>query len=657
MVYRRPDLDDGALVKGRVDDYRIARRSGEVLKGGANGLVHRAVAMKSGKAVALKLLSPRDQKSEDELETTRRLFKNEIRKTHLVTHWNVVQIRDWGELTWERSPVPFMVMDLARENLQEYLQKGVGLLAGLLYCALLSEAVDYVNSRGLIHRDIKPENVLMTEDNGVQLSDLGIAEFRTDFEKDQFEIHGGYSEPSSDTQHPRFYFSPEQLKRAEGEKGVDLSRSDIFQLGLLFHRIVLGHPVRGQIQQKRSTYGDLLPLIRNTFWEMIQDDPRTRPPLHFCATVLWVALEHLLSRLYAQADQVDPYIRAALIVCFHEGNRLPLRVGESSRWDLAFSWLNGQGLLRFDQSGDAVLTARGIALKDLVLGTHGWHNFIRLYSLVGRRPALSINELIRELKVGPKLDPAIILGRIPSAGTVHCKMRKSTIAVLPPFQYRGSYWVEIHAIHHERAPTVPMAAPLFVGCGKTRRGSLLRICSELKKDGLSTSARKRLLCSFKDNGTIFSITGVRHLLADVVGALCCQKPTNISIKWHAPAQGGVLNIERRRHAVPRGLVEFEFTHLVDILIQGNIKELEALFRTRPEVCLVPREYINEFLMMLVRFTGRLDQQFCVAPAQDNWRLYFLRFGFLGFERRRVANFLRAWEETKRVVEESAKLAV
>ncbi len=658
MAYSRPELRNGASISGRVDSYGIIRKSDEVLKGGANGLVHRAVATKTGKTVALKLLSPREQKSDDELETIRRLFKNEIKKTHLVTHWNIVQIKDWGEVTWKGSRVPFMVMDLARENLQEYLQNGVGLLPGLLYCALLSQAVEYINSRGLIHRDIKPENVLMTVDDSVQLSDLGIAEFRTNFEKDQFEMHGGYSEPSSDTQHPRFYFSPEQLRRAEGEKDVDLSRSDIFQLGLLLHRILLGTPVRGQIRQNSSVYANLPPIVRNTLWEMIQEEPTARPSLPFCAKVLWVFLVHMLSRLYVQANQLDPLVKAAFTECFQDKNRFPLRYGEPSRWDSVFSWLSRHQLLRINRSSDAVLTASGVDLKNLVLGNRGWHDFIRLYSLLGREPAVSFDESVRELKARPGSQGVRGWGWNKPDDAFHCKTKKSIIAVLPPFQFGQSYWVEAHT-SSDQALTIPFGAPLFVARGKTRREALLRICSELRRDGLRISAGNRLLHCFKeDKGATIRVfgMGILPLLADIISALCREEPTKVSIKCPFTYRY-VLNIKERRRALPRGLVEFEFTHLAEVLIRGQTKQLEAIFQPYPEVCVVRTKELSDFLRMVVTFGSRLDQEFFVVPTERDWRFYFLRFDFVGFERRRVANFLRVAAETERVLAECRKLTV
>src|SRR6266404_2267016 len=69
-----------------------------------------------------------------------------------------------------------------------------------------------------------------------------------------------------------------------------------------------------------------------------------------------------------------------------------------------------------------------------------------------------------------------------------------------------------------------------------------------------------------------------------------------------------------------------------------------------EVCVVSTNELTEFLRMLVTFGVRFHQEFLVAPSQQDWRFYFLRFIFLSLEHRRVTNFPRVAAERKRVVE-------
>src|SRR3546814_5191692 len=63
------------------------------------------------------------------------------------------------------------------ETLADRLKKNgfISLRQGLKIAVQLTRAVVALHRLGIIHRDIKPENVIVTEDGGLRLVDLGVA--------------------------------------------------------------------------------------------------------------------------------------------------------------------------------------------------------------------------------------------------------------------------------------------------------------------------------------------------------------------------------------------------------------------------------------------------------------------------------------------------
>ena len=140
----------------------------------------------------------------------------------------------------------------AGQTLEQRMAAPVALEEALSIAVRLTRAVAALHRQGIIHRDIKPENVMLTEDGGLKLVDLGVARLPhvEDFSGD--EIPGTPS-----------YLAPEMFS---GEAGSEAS--DQFALGVTLWRLFA----------RVWPYGEAEAFSRPRFREA-QAPSKTRPEL------------------------------------------------------------------------------------------------------------------------------------------------------------------------------------------------------------------------------------------------------------------------------------------------------------------------------------------------------------------------------------------
>jgi serine/threonine-protein kinase len=219
-------LQREAFEARKLGQYQLKRSLGA----GGMGEVYLAEHVLLRRPCALKLIRP-DQAGDP---TNLNRFEREVRAMATLTHWNTVEVFDYGRS--EDGTFYYVMEYLPGLSLQELVdqhgplcpERAVHFLRQL--CAALHEA----HSIGLIHRDIKPSNVIACERGGVfdvaKLLDFGLVHC-TGVKKqaDKLTIQGTIlgSPP---------YMAPEQ---ASGKETLD-ARTDIYSLGGLAYFLLTG---------------------------------------------------------------------------------------------------------------------------------------------------------------------------------------------------------------------------------------------------------------------------------------------------------------------------------------------------------------------------------------------------------------------------------
>ena len=168
-----------------------------------------------------------------------RMFLDEARLAAHLTHPNIAQTTDFGEL----DGTYYLAMELVRGPDLKRLMRACKtskleipfrLAARIISqtCAALDYAHKAVDSSGtplnLIHRDVSPQNILVSLDGVSKLVDFGIARAATQSQHTQSGVVKG-----------KFaYMAPEQIK---GEPPLD-HRADVYAAGLVLYEMLTGEP-------------------------------------------------------------------------------------------------------------------------------------------------------------------------------------------------------------------------------------------------------------------------------------------------------------------------------------------------------------------------------------------------------------------------------
>ena len=258
------------------------------------GEVYRAEHQLLKRPCAVKLIKPR-QAADARLLAR---FEREVQATAKLTHWNTVEIYDYGHAD---DGTFYYAMELLPGLSLDELVKYHGPLPperAVHFVRQVCKALREAHAKGLIHRDIKPANVIAAERGGVydvaKLLDFGLV-----------REHTADSAGRSATQPGSFsgsllYMCPEQVKSFDR---LD-ARSDIYSLGAVAYYLVTGRP----------------PFEGDSIWDIITAHSRNpvKPPTEVNPNVpadLERVIVRCLAKLPANRFQNMGDLSAALNAC------------------------------------------------------------------------------------------------------------------------------------------------------------------------------------------------------------------------------------------------------------------------------------------------------------------------------------------------------
>lgn len=196
--------------------YRLTEQIGI----GGMAIVYRAVDLRTGHNVAVKVLRP--EYNEDSEFISR--FQREAEAASKMTHHNIVNLLDVGMDGENR----YLVMEYVQgKTLKTVIQERGKLspaLAGQIAIRILS-ALEHAHRNGIVHRDIKPQNILVHADGHIKVADFGIARI----------ANSSTLTKGDNVMGSVHYFSPEQAK-GEGASAT----SDLYSTGVVLYEMLTG---------------------------------------------------------------------------------------------------------------------------------------------------------------------------------------------------------------------------------------------------------------------------------------------------------------------------------------------------------------------------------------------------------------------------------
>jgi ABC-type transport system substrate-binding protein len=258
------------------------------------GVVYRAIDVRLGRKVALKVLPP----GFGDDEAFRARFLRESRAAAAIDHPGVIPIYEAGDVEGQLYIAMRYVDGIDLERLLE-VDGPFPPERALALVAQLAAALDAAHERGLVHRDVKPSNALVAKGDHVYLCDFGLTKEAAD---DKLTASGEVAGTA-------LYTAPETQRTGRAD-----ARSDLYSLGCVLFECLTGEPPFTGRTQAAVIFAHL------------EESP---PPIserraglpHSLDPVLARALDKDPARRYASGAELVAAARAAL------AGRAPARAG------------------------------------------------------------------------------------------------------------------------------------------------------------------------------------------------------------------------------------------------------------------------------------------------------------------------------------------
>jgi serine/threonine-protein kinase len=196
----------------------------EVINRSAMSSVYKAVDLRSGRPVALKV--PLPSLEGDPAAFSRFQREEEIGRS--LDHPGVLKILEVDDSAKSR---PYLVMEFLEGRTLDQLLRQTSPLPeaqALRIGSQVCDALAYLHGRGIVHRDLKPQNLMLCHDGSLRIMDFGIAKAAAS----RRLTFGGFS-PTMGTPD---YMAPEQVKGQRGDE-----RTDLYSLGAILYEMTTGH--------------------------------------------------------------------------------------------------------------------------------------------------------------------------------------------------------------------------------------------------------------------------------------------------------------------------------------------------------------------------------------------------------------------------------